>query len=139
MVGGFVLAFLGMVAITSGLNRGRALSQKTVGRAWASLPKWLSNGLGLLIAVAFVSSVGSMITTDGYSRNPAGTVQGCRWSIGTNHGQTNLCVSHARWLAAGESFERIFVGMTSVFLVIECVVFASVASRSTRRFELFQP
>jgi hypothetical protein len=61
--------------------------------------------------------------TGDWSQNPEGAGN-CRWSIVTNHGSTTLCVSHARWLATGNGFVRIFAGLLILFAAIECLIFA---------------
>jgi hypothetical protein len=89
------------------------------------IPRRLKQMLAAIIVVAVTSAVFSVIRTAGYSQNPPGTLSRCQWSIGTNHGLTNLCVSHARWLSTGDEFQRIFIGFMAIFLALGCAAFAA--------------
>jgi hypothetical protein len=87
------------------------------GRTWTILAI-------LAFALAgFVAAANGLGSTGGYSQNPAWTISKCKWSIGTNHGATNICVSHARWLATGQGFDQGFLGFLAVFFSIEAAIF----------------
>jgi hypothetical protein len=91
----------------------------------------LKKMLAAIIVVAVISAVFSVIRTAGYSQNPPRTLSRCQWSIGTNHGLTNLCVSHARWLSTGDEFQRIFIAFMAVFLALGSAAFAAAGPKES--------
>jgi hypothetical protein len=134
LVVAFFAAFVGMASLIafvwSGSLRvvqqrgwGYAVRDESPGFAWRQIPRRFRQGLLAIVAVAVISTAASLIGTAGYSQNPRGALSRCEWSIGTNHGLTNICVSHARWLATGDEFERAFLGFVAVFLCVESVAF----------------
>jgi hypothetical protein len=88
--------------------------------------------LALVAAAAVISAGVAAIASRGYSQNPPGQLAQCKWSIGKDHGQTNICVSHDRWLATGEDFQRMFVGILVLLLAFECTSFTLVSGPSSR-------
>jgi hypothetical protein len=143
MVFGFAITFVGLaVAIVctwaSDLGFGGTPGRLTLRRTptlaeWLSrTPRRLKQVAGVIIAVGIASFVLNLAGTGGYSQNPLGTLSDCEWSIGTNHGLTNLCVSQARWLQTGDEFQRAFLSLVAVFLSIEGLIFAAVSRRNGR-------
>jgi hypothetical protein len=144
MIIGFIFAFFGMAAAiicswVSDLGFGGAPGRRfklrrspSLGAVLSRAPRRLKLVMGTIIALGVVSFALSFFGTGDYSQNPSGTLPRCKWSIGTNHGLTNICVSHARWLATGEEFQRAFIGLIAVFLSIECLIFAAVSRRDAR-------
>lgn len=138
LVIGFLAAFLGMVGLiafvgitSSARARGSDQERPTDPRSlWQRLPHWFLYGVGVVGLATVGSIVASLVGTGGYSQNPANSLHRCPWSIGTNHGLTNICVSHARWLATGDEFGRAFLGLVTVFLIVQCVVFTNFANRA---------
>ena len=84
---------------------------------------WTILGIFTAALAGFVGAIDGLGSTGGYSQNPAWTISRCKWSIGTNHGVTNICVSHARWLATGQAFDQGFLGFLAVFFSIEAAIF----------------
>jgi hypothetical protein len=143
MVLGFTITFFGLATafvctLTSDLGFGGTPGRLTLRRTptladWLSrTPRRLKQVAGVIIAVGIASSVLNFVGTGGYSQNPLGTLPHCEWSIGTNHGFTNLCVSHARWLRTGEQFQRAVLSLIALFLSIESLIFAAVSRRSVQ-------
>lgn len=94
------------------------------GRSGHVLRDWLA----LVAVAAVISAVVAAIESRGYSQSPPGQLAQCKWSINKDHGQRNICVSHDRWLATGEDFQRMFVGILVLVLAFECTSF-TLASR----------
>jgi hypothetical protein len=134
LVGGFFAAFFGMMALIGTVGRFRRSQSQELSTDPRSifriLPRWFISGVAAIVLVTVVSIVASLVGTGGYSQNPAHFISRCPWSIGTNHGLTNVCVSHTRWLATGDAFGRAFLGMATVFLTVQCVVFTNITRRS---------
>ena len=144
MITGFFIAFVGMggaIFMTWGNWFDRKENEKKWRdrlRFWSGLwwilplfqrvPRRLVIVLGFVCAVAITSSATSLAETGGYSQNPPNFLSRCPWSIGTNHGFTNLCVTHSRWLATGYEFERSFIGFLALFLAVECLMYVSQAT-----------
>lgn len=132
----FFAAFIGMMALIatvwSGSLRvvqqrgwGYAVRDNSPGFSWHQVPGRVRQGLLAIVAVAVISTATSLIGTAGYSQNRRGALSRCEWSITTNHGLINICVSHGRWLATGDEFERAFLGFVAVFLCIESGILCS--------------
>jgi hypothetical protein len=96
-------------------------------------PTWTSLGICASALTGFVVAVAGALGTGGWSQNPAWTISLCKWSVGKNHGATNVCVSHAHWLATGQQFDRTAIGFLAVFLSIEAAIFLGVTSRVKAR------
>lgn len=137
MIVGFTIALIGMAGVifTAWSNRLDARGESRtrwefMGRRWREVPrlvrrfpKWLGLMLAVICAVAAVSTALSLRDTGGFSQNPANYLPRCPWSIGTNHGFTEICVSHSRWLATGYEFQRSFLAAIAIFLSIECAIY----------------
>jgi hypothetical protein len=54
---------------------------------------WTILGIVTSALAGFVAAANGLGSTGCYSQNPAWTISRCKWSIGTNHGATNVCVS----------------------------------------------
>lgn len=123
--GGFTLAGLVLVLRTArGGGRGFAREMPAL---WAVRSRILRRWLTLVAAAAVISASVAAIDSRGYSQHPPGTLAQCKWSIVKDHGQTNVCVSHDRWLATGEDFQRMFVGVVVLLLAFECSSFTFIS------------
>ena len=78
--------------------------------------------LAAICSIALISAIVSLFQTQGFSQNTGWSLPSCEWSIVKNHGATNICVSHSRWVATGDEFERAFLGFIELFLSVECAV-----------------
>jgi hypothetical protein len=77
----------------------------------------------VVVATGAVASAAVGFNAEGsYSQNPVWTISRCEWSIYTNHGLTNICVSHARWIATGQDFRQAFIGLAAFFLALEALL-----------------
>jgi len=122
---GFTLAGLVLVLRTA---RGRGPEfAREVSTPWTVTPRLLRGWLALVAAAAVISAAAAAIESRGYSQNPPGELAQCKWSIVKDHGRTNICVSHDRWLATGEDFQRMFVGILVLLLAFECTSFTLIS------------
>jgi hypothetical protein len=123
MLVGFVFTLAGLVLVL-GASRGRRPDlARELSAPWAVRPRVLQGWLALVVAAVVISGGVAAIDSRGYSKSPPGQFAQCKWSIGKNHGKTNICVSHDRWLATGEDFQRMFVGILVLLLAFECTSF----------------
>jgi hypothetical protein len=102
------------------------LAPSVSGRFFTSLTRrqlWGIAGIVVAAVMGVVTAVATTATMGVYSQNPPWTISKCEWSVGTNHGATNICVSHARWLEQGEEFKRAFTGIIALFLAVEALIF----------------
>jgi hypothetical protein len=134
----FVFGFVGLgsiiVAIVVRNVQGRwASSDRLRATTTIPLPLRLKVAVGSVIGLAVVSMIGGFVSTSGYSQNPQGTDPHCKWSIGTNHGLTNLCVSHSRWVATGDGVVRAALGFLAIFLTTLCIIIVSRSMPLTKR------
>jgi len=74
-------------------------SAPRVGREFWRRRRWLAVLLGSCVAISVVTVAVTLVATGGWSPNGRWALKRCQWSLGTNHGFTNICVSHDRWLA----------------------------------------
>ena len=86
--------------------------------------------MGTIVVAAVITLGLNFAGTGGYSQNQLGTLRNCKWSIGTNHGFTNVWVSYARWLATGQDGERGALAAIAIFLCVECLIFAGFSNRN---------
>jgi hypothetical protein len=133
----FVFGFVGLavIIVATGVRnfQGRATLIDGVSAVPpTALPNRLKIAAGGVIGVAVVSMLGGFVSTAGYSQNPQGTDPHCEWSIGTNHGLTNICVSHSRWVATGDGVIRASLGFLAIFLTFICIIIVKRSMRSTR-------
>jgi hypothetical protein len=123
MLGGFLFTFAGLVLVIGAASGRGPDFARELSTPWAVRPRVLPGWLALVVAAAVISAAVAAIETRGYSQNPSGQLPQCKWSIVKDHGQTNICVNHDRWLATGEDFQRIFVGGLVLFLAFEYTSF----------------
>lgn len=90
-------------------------------RAAARLPS-LRKLVIVALTCGVVSGAAGLITTSGYSADPPRNDPSCPWRIGTNHGSTNRCVTHARWLQVQDGVDRGLLGIVTLFTSIECLM-----------------
>jgi hypothetical protein len=88
---------------------------------------WLmSDYWGTLAVVVTLVTLGmgvsSLFSARGFSQNPPWTLSRCKWSIGTNHGKTEHCVSRARWESVGDDAERSLICFLGTALGVEAAV-----------------
>jgi hypothetical protein len=136
MVVFFLFGISGMVLMLFGQNEARPVAK----RPFWSVPvlppdpfrflKFLTVARVRTIVGLAVVAIGAITSTavgfdaeGGYSQNPAWTISKCEWSIGTNHGITNICVSHARWIATGQAFRQAFIGGIAFLLALQALMF----------------
>jgi hypothetical protein len=123
MLIGFVFTLGGLVLlIWTARGRGPDFPRE-VSRPWTVRPRLLRDWLALVAAAAVISGGVAAIGSRGFSQNPPGELAQCKWSLVKDHGQTNICVSHDRWLAEGGDFQRMFVGILVLLLAFECTTF----------------
>jgi hypothetical protein len=127
---GFVLAFFYFLPLVAFLwtrtflkvFRGQEVDQRPR-RLLEDVPKrWVNYVIGVIV-VCIGSSIAGFIEPGGYSQGPETSNPSCRWVIGTNHGLTNLCVSHARWVATGQDFYRAGFDFMTLFLIITSALY----------------
>jgi hypothetical protein len=123
MLAGFVFTFAGAVVVIWVARRRGGKFARELSAPWRLRPRLLRGWLALVTAAAVISGGVAAVESGGYSQNPPGELAQCKWSINKDHGQTNICVSHDRWLATGEDFQRIFVGILVLLLVFQCTSF----------------
>ncbi len=134
MLIGFFIAFVGvpamMVVVTvrdrgrrrSGRRRCWEPSSSDLGSLWKAVPRSVGLILVAICSVALVSAIVSLLQTQGFSQDTRWSIPSCEWSIVKDHGATNICVNHSRWVATGDEFERAFLGFLALFLSVECAV-----------------
>jgi hypothetical protein len=130
---GIGTVWFGTISMWRRDGREAAMGPLSIDTIKAVVPTRLKQIVVVIAGVAIISVIASFIGTGGYSQNPPWTLPHCQWSIGTNHGFTNLCVSHARWLATAEEFQRAVIGFSAVFLSAICVLLVSAAGRNYGR------
>lgn len=101
--------------------------------AWATLPKLAQRYLVALVSLGLVSAVAGLIQSRGWQQNSENALPGCRWPLVANHGEADICVSHARWLATGRSDFRFMIAVLTGILVAQCV--ALLSRRDPQRHE----
>jgi hypothetical protein len=82
--------------------------------------------------IAAISGAAGFVSTGGLSPDARNTQPGCQWSVGTDHGATERCVSHGRWLEVERGVEHGLLGMIAVFACIESGFFAAAAAHRQR-------
>jgi hypothetical protein len=123
MLVGFMFTFAGAVIVIWVARRGGGEFARELSTPSMVRPRLLRDWLALVTAAAVISGGVAAIGSGGYSQNPPGELPECKWSIGKDHGQTNICVSHDGWLATGEDFQRVFLGILVLLLVFQCTSF----------------
>jgi hypothetical protein len=127
-----MLAGLGTV-IALGSDRGREFLRAGLSTPWTVTPLALRTWLVFVVAASAVSATIALPAMGGYSQNSPGEIPTCKWSLGKDQGRTNICVSHARWLATGHEFERVFVGFLAIMLSIECASLTTISRTPARK------
>jgi hypothetical protein len=134
MLIGFLIAFLGvptmMVVAALRHHRGRSKARRRwwepsssdLGSLWKAIPSPVGLILAAICSIALVSALVGLFQTRGFSQNTRGSLPSCEWSIFKDHGATNICVSHSRWVATGDEVERAILGFLALFLSVECAV-----------------
>jgi len=117
---GFALMFVGLGLIFALVSRDVDFSA-----AWATLPKLAQSYLVALVSLGLASALAGLIQSRGWQQNSENALPGCRWPLVADHGEANICVSHARWLATGRSDFRFFMAVLTGILVVQCVALLS--------------
>ncbi|MDX6479811.1 MAG: hypothetical protein QOG85_321 [Gaiellaceae bacterium] len=141
---GFVAWFVMLGLLVSlGLRSGRRQTRWEAARAVAPAlliwrkPSRLLLLLGLVIVLATAlagASAGDKVAGVWGTSKPY-SWHSCHWPLYTDHNSVHMCVSHARYVAVDHATSRGFVGFGIAGLVIECLVFTTLAgaTRSSRR------
>lgn len=138
--GWFVM--LGIV-VSQGRQSGRWLTRSEVAGAVApGLLAWrrasrmlLLLGLGIVLAFAIAGASAGQRAAGVWTVDPPYDWHNCHWPLSTDHGSVHTCVSYERYLAVSHATDRIFLEFGIGGLVIECIVFTTLAGslRSSRR------
>jgi hypothetical protein len=128
----FVMGGLGTV-IALGSDRGRGFLRSCLSTPWTVTPLAVRTWLALVVAASALSAAVALPAMGGYSQNSPGEIPTCKWSLVKDHGRTNICVNHARWLATGHEFQRVFVGFLAIMLSIECASLTTISRIPVRK------
>jgi len=134
---GFLLAFVSLAISIVGKwklpsRRNQEARPRSLLLSTQRTPPRLVITLGVSVIVSTVSLVAGLASAGGYSQEPQGTNPRCKWSIDNDHGFHSVCVSYSHWLATGAGVVRAFLGLTTAFLAIACLMLINQAIRSAK-------